>query len=487
MRWSAPTPVGFWRGWPWPCPSVKNATTATTATSTPPPRARTRPLGRAAPCPRRRGRRAAARPGRAIVVPSRPPGWNSGNPVPVPGPAAPHGSSRRVPACASGHRRRAAWPAGLAGPRVHAHRCAPARLVLFRAGRPGAAGDGRLVRAAAPGGRGAVRPRVRADAPGRDRLAPGLLLRLRTAGLGTGLRPRVGVRRRPAPHAPCVTPRAGGMSVSPDAGPRPRNVFSPRAPRAGDRVAAPGLARRLVGGQDGVRERQPQLLLDRLQPADQLHRRLRAGGRVLGHRLAQQPLQAVGDVGPLRARRRVRLDPPHQRERAVVAARLLERRPADEQVPQRGAERVDVGALVARPRSRRGSPAATTARTGPLGRRRPSSSAMPKSVSAGLAVGVGQDVLRLDVAVQDVAAVAGLDRAADLDADAQHVRDGEVRAARPHRQVRLRVVRHHDVRAAVRGHVGVEDLDDVPVGQVRRDVRLGGEPAAGRLRQARTR
>jgi hypothetical protein len=87
--------------------------------------------------------------------------------------------------------------------------------------------------------------------------------------------------------------------------------------------------------------------------------------------------------------------------------------------------------------------------------------------------------------VQHVAAVARLDRAADLDADAQHVRDGEVRAACPDRQVRLRVIRHHDVRAAVRGHVGVEDLDDVPVGQVGRDVRLRGEPAAGRFGKRR--
>ena len=81
------------------------------------------------------------RGGRAIVVPSRPPGWNSGNPVPAPGPAAPHGSSLtgprvRVRSSSPGGRARGARRA----PRVHAHRCPPARLVLSVRGRPGPRG-----------------------------------------------------------------------------------------------------------------------------------------------------------------------------------------------------------------------------------------------------------------------------------------------------------------------------------------------------------
>ena len=151
----------------------------------------------------------------------------------------------------------------------------------------------------------------------------------------------------------------------------------------------------------------------------------------------------------------------HQGVGGVVAAGLLERRAADEEVPQRRGEGVDVAAGVAvglavedlgrRPRHRDADVLVDV-----LGVAAPPGDA--EVGEAGLAVLADQDVGRLDVAVDDAGPVRGLDRARELDAGAQHLLDGHPLGPRPHREVRRRVVLHDEVGAAVGGLLGAEDL-----------------------------
>ena len=221
---------------------------------------------------------------------------------------------------------------------------------------------------------------------------------------------------------------------------------------------------------DDRRAAQPLLLLDRLQRPGELERRRRSVRGVLGHRLGQQALETGRHVLATRRGRRGAPDPRHQRIRRVVTARDLERRTADEQLPQRRGERVDVGALVAVALAvehlRRGPRHRDADVVGGLGRGVALAGAATGDAEVGQArgaVGADEDVGRLDVAVRDVGAVRRLDGTRELDAGAQDVLDGEALGPGPHRQVGRRVVLHDEVGPAVVGRTGTEDLHDVRV------------------------
>ncbi len=95
-----------------------------------------------------------------------------------------------------------------------------------------------------------------------------------------------------------------------------------------------------------------------------------------------------------------------------------------------------------------------------------------------MSVGGEQDVGRLDVPVQHPGAVRGLDGAADLHRDAQHLRHRH-----PFAPVALaehgRAELHHEVGAAVGGDAGLVDGEDGGVGaELGHEIRLGLEHLA---------
>ena len=210
---------------------------------------------------------------------------------------------------------------------------------------------------------------------------------------------------------------------------------------------------------------------------------------VLGHRLPEQPLERDRHVGAAGARDRVGPDPRHQGVGRVVPAADLERRAADQQLPERGGQAVDVGAGVAvrlpEQHLGRGPRHGDADVVGLLLGGGATATGDAEVGEARGAVLADQDVGGLDVAVRDAGAVRGLDGAGQLDADAQHLLDGEPLRPGPHRHVRRRVVLHDEVGAAVGGGLGAEHLDDVGVvGELGHGVGLVGELAPDRRGQA---
>ncbi len=253
------------------------------------------------------------------------------------------------------------------------------------------------------------------------------------------------------------TPSAGALT-------RVRSSSSARPGRGALGLADEGRVPLLVEHDDrGARE--ALVLLDRLQRTRELE-----GGRgpargVLGHRLGEQALEPRWHVGPTGGWRGGAADARHERIGRVVAARDLEGRAPDEQLPQGRREGVDVGPLVTVAlavehlgrRPRHGHPDVV----GGLGRRLAVACTATGDAEVGepgSAVGADEHVGRLDVAVGDVRPVGGLDGARELDAGAQHLLDGEALGARPHREVGRRVVLHDEVGPAVVGRAGAEDL-----------------------------
>ena len=81
---------------------------------------------------------------------------------------------------------------------------------------------------------------------------------------------------------------------------------------------------------------------------------------------------------------------------------------------------------------------------------------MPKSATIGVPV-VQQDVLRLDVAMHDAAAVRVLERVGDFARDAHRVVDGQLLfALEPLAQRFARDERHHVVQQLVRRLAGID-------------------------------
>ena len=173
---------------------------------------------------------------------------------------------------------------------------------------------------------------------------------------------------------------------------------------------------------------------------------------LLGQALLQQPVERRRHVGPVGAPAGVAC-----RIRAVRARVELsplgdgERRPSDEQVPDRRAEGVDVGG------HRAVGPAVQHLRRRPRVGDAHLVVALDLVQAAGdaevgerrLGVDRDQDVAGLDVAVHDARAVRGLDGAGQLDAGADRVLDRHRVGAHPHAEVGRRAVPHHEVGPAV--------------------------------------
>ena len=91
--------------------------------------------------------------------------------------------------------------------------------------------------------------------------------------------------------------------------------------------------------------------------------------------------------------------------------------------------------------------------------------------------GQDEDVLRLDVAVDDVHLVRRLDGARDLRADVQRARDVQLPLAVDElAELDPLEVLHHEEERAVGGGPGVGDVDDVGVRDLRGGARLAPQP-----------
>ena len=101
---------------------------------------------------------------------------------------------------------------------------------------------------------------------------------------------------------------------------------------------------------------------------------------------------------------------------------------------------------------------------------------MPKSVTLAEPFLVDQHVLRLDVAVDDVARVRGAERARDLDRVGHRLGDREPSVAPDPLLQRLALdVLEHDVRPAAVVLAGIDHPDDVGMGELRHRPRLAAE------------
>jgi hypothetical protein len=105
-------------------------------------------------------------------------------------------------------------------------------------------------------------------------------------------------------------------------------------------------------------------------------------------------------------------------------------------------------------------------------------------IGQGRAESRAENIRGFDVAMDDPGLVGGVERLADLDAYLEYVVDGEWSAVAEDLRVGAALaVLHHDVRAIIVGHAGVDDRDDVWLaGQGDR----GGE-LAGRVDRHRSR
>jgi len=220
---------------------------------------------------------------------------------------------------------------------------------------------------------------------------------------------------------------------------------------------------------------QPQSLGERAGAVVAFLRRLR-------HRADQLVLQPLRNILAGHPRRRLDQHPLAERQRVQRPGRVGERRPPDQQVPHGRGETVQIGEpglRVAQHRlgrrvlrrqlvQRAGRHPAIVGGAGDaeVGERRPE----PRP----------QDVRRLHVAVDDPDLVRRVQRLADLHPDLEHLGERQRTAALEDLRVRPALaVLHDDVRAAVVGHAGVDDADDVRLA----GERDGGLQLAGNVRR----